>query len=354
MTKTHISCLTAPGKAALATLAVRGPLAWQIVHAHFTPRKGGLPNHPSVGQYWYGKLGEAEADDVILAVKQGPPAISLEVHCHGGLEVVRMIREVFVNHGAIDVPWQNFHRESSEFSNLLALALTTRTVAILLDQAHGAWEAMLREVQNADHERQGQIVRRLAELIPLGQHLVEPWQVVIAGAPNVGKSSLMNALAGFARSVVSPLAGTTRDAVTLTLAIDGWPIDVTDTAGIRESSSDLERQGIARAQAVFARADMRLWLLDGSMEPIFPEDPTGWLFLINKIDLPAGWNWHEVPQALRISAHTQSGLAELCERISRELAPQPPVPGEAVPVTAAQANWIQSRELSNRGSGIDQ
>src|SRR5205823_1761011 len=156
-----------------------------------------------------------------------------------------------------------------------------------------------------------------------------PWKIVIAGAPNVGKSSLMNALAGYSRSIVSPIPGTTRDAVTARLAIDGWPVEMTDTAGIRPSSNSLEQQGIERTYDALRDADLRFWLLDGSAEPIFPAEVTGWHFIINKIDLPAFWDWQRVSPALRISAQTQSGLAELCEMIARQLVPQPPEPGEA-------------------------
>ncbi|MSQ93062.1 MAG: GTP-binding protein [Gemmataceae bacterium] len=335
--QTTIACLTAPGKAAIATLAVRGPQAWAITLAHFMPRKGSLPDTPDAGQYWYGRLGNELADDVVLAVKQGLPTIALEVHCHGGVEVVRMIQELYLEHGAILSPWQD---ETNGLFETLAHASTVRTANILLDQVSGAWQVCMRELADPDPVRGTQVRQRLAELIPLGQHLVEPWQVVIAGAPNVGKSSLMNALAGYTRSVVSPSAGTTRDTVALRLAIDGWPVEITDTAGIRAATNDLELQGIERAQSVARDADLRLWLLDGSTGPIFPDDPVGWHFLINKIDLPAAWDWQSLPEALRISARTQTGLTELCEMISRQLVPQPPLPGEAVPVTAEQAALV--------------
>src|SRR5205814_586923 len=146
------------------------------------------------------------------------------------------------------------------------------------------------------------VLQRLEALIPLGQHLVEPWRVVIAGAANVGKSSLMNALAGYTRSVVSPIPGTTRDVVTLRLAIDGWPIEMTDTAGVRQASSDLEQQGIERGRAAVKAADLRIWLVDGSTEPVFPDEPNDWCMVINKTDLPAYWDWRQAAGAVCISA----------------------------------------------------
>jgi tRNA modification GTPase len=251
-----------------------------------------------------------------------------------------MIEELFRERGAVVVTWQEF--VADPFLVMLANAPTTRTAAILLDQANGAWHACIENGIDAAK------LRRLEELIPLGRHLVEPWKIVIAGAPNVGKSSLINALAGYTRSIVSPIPGTTRDVVRVRLAIDGWPVEMIDTAGMRESSGDLERQGIERALSAASDADLRVWLLDGSVEPVFPANREAWQFVINKIDLPPAWDWDFVP-AIRLSAQTHAGLGDLCERISRHLIPQPPAPGEAVPCLAEQVDWVHEQLALQRG-----
>lgn len=333
-----LACLTPPGKAAIATLSVRGPTAWEITRQIFQPRKGALPDEPHAGRYWFGRLG---GDEVILAVQQGMPCPYVEVHCHGGIEVVRMIQELYAQHGVQIVPWQQWRDDSPQLLDLLVRAPTTRTAVILLEQWQGAWQKGMCEMQDVEPAEHRHRLQRLEQLIPLGQHLVEPWKIVIAGAPNVGKSSLMNALAGYTRSVVAPTPGTTRDVVTTPIAIDGWPIELTDTAGIRPTTNDLERQGVERAHAAVRDADLRFWLLDGAAEPIFPDDASGWHFVINKIDLPAAWDWGRAADARRISAHTQAGLAGLCEMISRELVPDPPAPGEAVPCLAEQVEWVK-------------
>jgi tRNA modification GTPase len=328
---TQIACLTAPGKAAIATLAVRGPRAWPITRELFRPRKGKLPETPTPGRHWFGKLGKDHADDAILAVKGD----GVELHCHGGVEVVCMIQELYAARGAIVVPWQQIG-ESLELLDLLVRAPTTRTAAILLDQWQGAWQRCMQEPSP-------DVLRRLADLIPLGRHLVEPWRIVIAGAPNVGKSSLMNALAGYARSIVAPTPGTTRDVVGVRLAIDGWPVEMIDTAGIRSSADALERQGIHRAEQAVRDADLRFWLLDGSVKTICPEDRALWHFIINKIDLPAAWDWEGEGAALRVSAQTHAGVPELCEWLSKRLVPAPPQPGEAVPCLQEHVKWLEAQ-----------
>jgi tRNA modification GTPase len=339
--ETLLACLTPPGKAAIATLGVRGPTAWAITRQLFQPAKGVLPEEPTEGKYWHGKLGQDHADQVILAVKQ----TSLELHCHGGVEVVRMLQELYAERGVAIVPWQQFFDGPTKLYDMLAHAPTTCTAGILLDQNRGAWQRCVRELLDARRRGETAAVKqklvRLEALIPLGEHLIEPWKVAIAGAPNVGKSSLMNALAGYTRSIVSAIPGTTRDVVTTRLAIDGWPIEMTDTAGIRETASALEQQGINRTRDALRESALRFWLLDGSTEPIFPAAAAGWRFLINKIDLPVAWDCQRVPEALRISAQTHAGLAELCEVISRELVPLPPEPGEAVPCLPEQVEWIR-------------
>ncbi len=332
MADTVIACLTPPGKAGVATIGVRGPHAWAIARELFQPAQSSLPELPATNKFWYGKIGITHADSAILASKQASPT-RLEIHCHGGIEIVRFVQELFVQHGAVVISWQEYLSDSSGLLDMLANAPTLRTAAIVLDQINGAWEQATTNASPA-------ILDRLRALIPLGKHLVEPWKVVLAGAPNVGKSSLMNALAGYTRSVVTPIAGTTRDVVSCRLAIDGWPIELIDTAGLRAADESLEQLGIDRARAAAAGADLRIWLVDGSDAPILPNDADRWFFVINKTDLPAAWDWQSLPGSFRISAQTGVGVAELCDAISYKLVPAPPTPGEAVPCTEEQRRLL--------------
>ena len=101
---------------------------------------------------------------------------------------------------------------------------------------------------------------------PVGLRLLSGWKVVIAGRPNVGKSRLLNALAGFARAIVDPTPGTTRDVVTLRTSFGGWPVELADTAGLREARPDREL-GIERSRSEQREADLVLLVLDRS-EPL--------------------------------------------------------------------------------------
>ena len=112
--------------------------------------------------------------------------------------------------------------------------------------------------------------------------------VAIAGPPNVGKSTLMNVLARREVAIVSPHAGTTRDIIEVQLDLDGYPVTVIDTAGIRVTEDPVEQEGVRRARARAAEADLVLWLADGQHEKILAEGAVPVWLVRNKIDLGAG------------------------------------------------------------------
>jgi len=158
--------------------------------------------------------------------------------------------------------------------------------------------------------------------------------VVIAGAPNVGKSSLVNALAGYTRSVVAATPGTTRDVTTTALAIDGWPVEVSDTAGYATRPPPSKPTESPAPRAAVAKADLCLWIVDGSVADAacVGVDGDAWKVVINKSDLPAAWDGSRMPDAPRVSCVDRSwAWEELCDAISRWLVPEPPAPGEGVP-----------------------
>src|SRR6266702_2832651 len=138
--------------------------------------------------------------------------------------------------------------------------------------------------------------------------------VAIAGPPNVGKSTLMNQLARREVAIVSPHAGTTRDVIEVQLDLDGYPVTVIDTAGIRETEDPVEQEGVRRAKARAADADLVLWLmgLDAKVEERAPGTAPVWT-VRNKIDLEAGGSavGASASRSFAISARRGDGLPEL-------------------------------------------
>jgi tRNA modification GTPase len=145
-------------------------------------------------------------------------------------------------------------------------------------------------------------------------------QVVLAGRPNVGKSSLLNRLAGEERAIVTPVPGTTRDALRETILIEGVPLNLVDTAGLRESRDEVERLGIERAQREMARADLLLAVHDcSSPEPegaLEAPATAARIDVYNKIDLAPGFTApHGRNPAVCVSAKTGAGIETLRQAI---------------------------------------
>jgi tRNA modification GTPase len=367
---TLAACLTPPGTGAIATLAIRGPQAWQLVSTLFHPislQSTWPPKHLEAGRFWFGRLGPDNntADEVVLAIKRTGVAPWLELHCHGGREVVRWLLEILAAHGIQICSWQELDRQTADdqlqaaAAAALAEAPTTRTAAILLDQYHGAWRRAVEAVEAAlerhDLNAAARFLEEMARYTPVGQHLVRPWRVAVLGAPNVGKSSLVNALAGFHRSVVAPTPGTTRDVVTTLIAIDGWPIELADTAGWRETADDLEGQGIERARGAAREADLCLWVLDAADVPVWPDAAMGAVrCVINKVDVPAAWDLDRAAGAIHVSARTGAGLEELVRDLSQWLVADPPPPGAAVPFTQDLCDVVEAARRLGRSSPTEE
>ncbi|MBD59534.1 MAG: tRNA uridine-5-carboxymethylaminomethyl(34) synthesis GTPase MnmE [Citromicrobium sp.] len=282
-----------------------------------------------------------------------------EIHCHGGRAVIAAIeralemgcglrraepgeftRRAFVN-GRMDL------LEAEALSDMLS-AETELQRAVLAHSAGGRastelarWrEAVLaasaaveQELDFSDEDEEGvppasqwrgqatQVAREMDAWlsVPSADRLREGLRIVLAGPPNSGKSSLFNAILDEAAAIVSPIAGTTRDAIERPIAIGGVPFLLVDTAGLRGDSADeIEAIGISRAEAEVARADIVLWLGPEG------EGPDGALEVGSMIDLET--SPRKGGAALHVSAQTRDGIAELMERIAalgRERLPRP-------------------------------
>lgn len=161
-----------------------------------------------------------------------------------------------------------------------------------------------------------------------GSILREGAQVVLVGAPNVGKSSLLNRLAGEEVALVSEIAGTTRDAIRQSLQINGVPLHIIDTAGLRETEDVVERMGIARTQQNIERADLILVLSDESnsdtsveVAPLLDRLPSGIprLFVHNKVDVAKGISPVIQDDHLYVSAKTGVGIEELQNKVLKTI-----------------------------------
>jgi tRNA modification GTPase len=220
-----------------------------------------------------------------------------------------------------------------------------------------AIQTAIAAVESRDWSDAAEIIDGMLRYRDVGLHLSQPWRVVVAGAPNVGKSSLINALAGYTRAIVSPQPGTTRDVVTTTTAIAGWPVQLADTAGLRDTSDALESAGVALAADALMGADLIIVVHDvsgGGMRPVSDDRDVAGIFarlppqvrvihVGNKIDLLPATSRQEFDgeAAIATSAITGEGVAALLAAIARALVPLNPGAGDAVPFTAEQVSGLE-------------
>lgn len=160
----------------------------------------------------------------------------------------------------------------------------------------------------------------------VGERIRDGFRIALTGAPNVGKSSLMNALAKRDVAIVSATAGTTRDAIEVPLDLGGFPAILIDTAGLRDSDDEIEQEGVRRARAHAAAADVRIILLDANMVQdvaVLPAADQMEMIVVNKIDEAPPPTWVDGVGALGLSVKSGAGLQALIAMMTarvRELA----------------------------------
>jgi tRNA modification GTPase len=327
-----------------------------MVGCWFAPASGKALRDCPAGTIVFGRFGAdaAAAEELVVGIL-GPDDV--EIHCHGGAAAVESIMAALVSPNCQRIAWTEWAatRESDPLAAAALLALaaarTERTAAILLDQYHGALRMALSNIaQRLQTDLRGarQSLDELLSRADLGRHLTRPWRVVVTGVPNVGKSSLINALLGYQRSIVFDQPGTTRDVLTASTAIDGCPVELVDTAGLREGGDPIEAEGVARAQRQAAEADLVIEVLDASVGGR-GSGSTSKLVVHNKCDLcPPARNAQSTE--LRISAKTGLGIDALIQAIGKRLVPNPPPRGAGVPFTESQITAIErTMESLSRG-----
>lgn len=375
--RASFACLLTPtGRGAVAVIAAEGPAVVVAIDAAFRAANRRSAAEQPLDRIAFGEWGAGEHREEVIVIRGGDAAF--EIHCHGGVAAADRILAALESAGCViqsRADWAKQHSASlieAEADAALAQATTRRTAELLLNQRNGVLQQAVAAVRDSLSAGQLDAARgqlsRLLERAPLGQHLVEPWLVAIAGRPNVGKSSLINAIVGYQRAIVFDQPGTTRDVLTAETAIDGWPVRLADAAGIRETNDPLEAEGVSRARDQLQRADLVLWLLDGAELQDEPQIVAArqWqselgvdriensLLVVNKTDrIAADRRLAGDVDAAYVSALTGDGLSALLTEISRRLVPE--LPGrEAIPFTARQVELLRAALEAVNRSLIDE
>ncbi|MFM1903089.1 MAG: tRNA modification GTPase MnmE [Planctomycetota bacterium] len=353
----RVALLTPKGRGALAVIGVAGPAACELADRLFAAH-GGRPlaaradGSLCVGR-WHGQHGLEAAGEELVVVRRS--AESLEIHCHGGLAAPEAVLASLEAVGAIRQSWQTWVSEATESEVdrearlLLSGVAGPRNARILARQLAGCLEREIERIAGLEPgPDRAAAAERLLRASRVGLRLAEPWRVVLAGPVNAGKSSLVNALAGHARSIVSAEPGTTRDLVTTRVVLGGWEIDLVDAAGLRPDDAETsatERAGIARALAAAAGADLviRVEAFEAGEAASTPAGD-GELRAVTKRDL-APENWQPSSDLVATSAVTGSGIAELAAAIVARLVPEeqedPELLAGPVPFTSRQVELLQ-------------
>lgn len=358
-----VTIATGVQRAAIGTVLLSSTNPLEIVSNHFAP-KNGLPlRQLQPGRIYFGLWHSNAApsdsrgpgEEVVIALVD---RVRLEIHCHGGLFAARQIVRHLSASGCTVVDWtewlnrygsdgQNRCKIAREAERALPRALTNRGALILVDQLAGALSRELQQIASSLGTRNTRQavgrLRRLRTTAAIGCHLDRPWRLALVGRPNVGKSSLINALSGYERAIVYDQPGTTREPVTAITALDGWPIEFTDTAGVHDAGNDLEAEGIRRSLGVAAHADCQLLISDLTQpwgdadEALLREWPNA-LLVHNKADLATATA--NRPLGLIVSALTQQGMPDLTKSIVTHLVPDPPPVGAAILCSEQQVEQI--------------
>ena len=366
---------TPAGPGAIGILRLSGPEALQIVQACFRPLGSKpLTQHPP-RTLVYGDLldsGGAAIDRVLCTYSLGPASYTgedtAELHCHGspmvltlGLDALfaqgarqagpgEFTRRAFLN-GRLDLTQAEAvgdllearSREGARHAaGQLSGALSQKIGAIysalvdIMAHFHAVLDYPDEDIDPFTQDRlagelaeQAGALERLTATYRRGRQLNRGIKCALVGRPNAGKSSLLNALVGYERAIVTDIPGTTRDTVEETVELGGVPLRLIDTAGLRDSGDPIEQLGVARSRAAMEEAELILVLWDQSV-PVREEDgellakamslaPT--ILVWTKGDLPSApipcLNQDPMPPVVELSARTGEGLEDLSRAVGR-------------------------------------
>src|SRR5215468_1648711 len=379
---------TPPGEGAIALVRISGANAIEIANKIFRGRES--PSRFASHVQHLGEIFSAEnqmIDQVVLSVHRAPASYTgedlVEVSCHGGTLVSAKILEACLRAGAraarpgefTERAFLNGKMDLTQAEAVIDLirAKTDLALRSATEQLEGTLGEQIRKIRDGLVEllahinasidfpeegitpdegetlraRLGSIHEEIAALLATadqGRILREGVRVVIYGATNAGKSSLLNRLLGYDRVIVSDTHGTTRDTIEETVNLEGVPIRLLDTAGLRASQSDLEREGIARTEKSLEFADLRLHIADrNAAKPAHFNGRTGdpnEIVVLNKSDLPEDNDWKDFP-GLRISCVTGEGLPQLQKEILARIRQQNLRPESAIAINTRHRDCLR-------------
>ncbi|MBI3845047.1 MAG: 50S ribosome-binding GTPase [Planctomycetes bacterium] len=354
-----VTVLTAPFSGGIGVVLVAGRGARGVVASRFHGAKPGDLEPDSVRYGWLREEGQAGAivDEVLVRVRRDDDlgVEAVEVSGHGGRASVRAITKLFVDAGAREssptelvrcvAPYAGIDHVRVDAIEALPRAASLEAAIFLL----GAFEGTLTRAACAA-AADPSAVRALLARAPRGIALVSPREIVLLGRPNVGKSSLFNALLGRDRAITSAVPGTTRDLLDGMIVASGYPIRIVDSAGVEVPRDRIQRAGIERSLFASREAHLRVVLLDSS-KPIDDDDrrivdlatSAGTTILAaTQCDRP--WRLEcdlEIP--VRTSAVTGEGLDDLRDHVCRALglAEPPPRADEPAPFNERQVRALE-------------
>jgi len=375
LAKNTIAAIATPiGLAGIGIVRISGSQAKEIAEKIFRPKK--TTNNLESHRLYLGHLIEPSSgymiDEVFLSFMKAPRSYTredvVEINSHSGHTLLSRILRIILNEGARlakpgEFTFRAFINGRIDLTQAEAIvdlinSKSEKGLQLASSQIKGAFRSEiegLREkvVEILAHaevaidfpEEESDIIPREETAYRIEKELIEPidniiaaharrkiWMdginTVIAGRVNTGKSSLLNRLLNEQRAIVTPIPGTTRDIIESTIDIEGLPLRLMDTAGIRKVSGEVEKIGIHLTEKKLAEADLALILIDQS-RPLNQDDhdiiarsqKNNGLIIINKIDLPSRLDEEDLNKVLngfpvvRISALTGEGIDKLCKAI---------------------------------------
>jgi len=382
--ETIAAIATPPGEGGIAVIRISGDDAVAVAERIFSGDVSSYATHTAHYGNVLNAAGEA-VDDVLLLVMHGPRSYTgedvVEISCHGGSLITRRVLEVVLAAGARPARPGEFTFRAfingrldlaqAEAVQELIFAKNEHALDAAEDQLQGKLSAKIAQFQQeltqiaaileawVDFPEEGlefasidevcdklktisSAMQQLDNTFHDGRILHDGISLCLVGSPNVGKSSLMNALVDRERAIVSHIPGTTRDIVEDHIRLNGLNVRVVDTAGIRDATEGIEQEGIRRTKQAMSEADLVLFVLDASAGITEEEHalatelpPTKTIAVWNKIDLESNeLPAIAIPHTAKISAKEKWGFEDLHSKIDEVVWEEGPPTREEIVITS--------------------